>query len=1145
MVDCVGQQLGNYRLIRLLGRGSFAKVYLGEHLHLGTEAAIKVLHTQLMDDEVEHFRREASIIARLEHPHIVRVLEFDVEENTPFMVMSYAPHGSLRDHHPKGTQLPLETIVFYLKQVAEALQYAHDERLLHRDIKPENLLLGRNNNVLLSDFGIAIMAQSLRNQQTQDTAGTIAYMAPEQLKGYPGPASDQYALGIVVYEWLTGERPFQGSFAEVVSQHMSVPPPPLNSKVAGIPLIVEYVVMTALAKDPQQRFESVQAFATALEKASRAEVSGRTDLMIAWEHPASAGHIQKNNLPVQLTPLIGREQEVAMVRTLLQQPEVRLVTLTGPGGIGKTRLGQYVATEMHDDFADGVCFVPLAPISDPALVVFTIAQTLGLKEVGDRSLLDILKVSLQDKRLLLLLDNFEQVTMAAPGLSELLAACPHLKILVTSRAVLHIRGEHEFEVPPLSLPDLAHLPESKAISQYAAVDLFMQRATAVKHDFQMTISNARSIAEICVYLDGLPLAIELAAARIKLLSPQTLLTRLTHRLQVLTNGAQDAPVRQQTLRNTIKWSYDLLDAQEQRLFRRLSVFVGGCTLLAVEAVSTALRDGALPILDMVSSLIDKSLLQTTEQEGGEPRLRFLETIREYGLEMLTANGEEEVTRWAHAAYYLALAEEEEPKLEGPHQAMSLELLDRENENLRAAMRWALEHGDEEVEIALRLGGALWRFWLARGHLSEGQNFLKLVLAGNEKAEAPTQAKALNAAGTLAWFLGDYNRAEVLFEENLALCRKLRDRKGIAYSLGGLGRAAMGKRNYAAARSLTEESLVILREIGDKWGSAYALEILARVAYSQGKGTETYRLLEESVALLRELDAKGDVVWPLLYLARVSINRGDHARALSLLEEVIVHCKEIGNRWGIAYALGLQGQSALHQGNVDKAKSLLNESLRLNREIGDRRSIARSLLLMASIAVLQDDHATARGLYEESLVIAKELGHKRFVASCLEGLANVTFAEGEPARAARLWGAAEALREAIGAPDPLVDHARMVAAARTQLGEKSFAAMWAEGRLMTPEQALTAQGRETIPETDVAGQPPVPPMRQTLTYLDGLTAREVEVLRLVAQGLTNDKVAERLFISPRTVSTHLSSIYAKIGVSSRSAATRYAIEHHLV
>jgi predicted ATPase/DNA-binding CsgD family transcriptional regulator/tRNA A-37 threonylcarbamoyl transferase component Bud32 len=1138
MVDHVGQQLGNYRLIRLLGRGSFAKVYLGEHLHLGTEAAIKVLHTQLMDDEVEHFRREASIIARLEHPHIVRVLEFDVEENTPFMVMSYAPHGSLRDHHPRGTQLPLDTIISYLKQVAEALQYAHDERLLHRDIKPENMLLGRNNKVLLSDFGIAIMAQSLRTQQTQDTAGTIAYMAPEQLKGYPGPASDQYALGIVVYEWLTGERPFQGSFAEIVSQHMSVPPPPLGSKVAGIPLVVEYVVMTALAKDPQQRFESVQAFATALEKASRAEASGRTDLMLAWEQPASVGYIQKNNLPAQLTPLIGREQEVAMVRALLQEPEVRLVTLTGPGGIGKTRLGLYVATEMLDDFVDGVCFVPLAPISDPALVVSTIAQTLGLK-------LDLLKASLQGKRLLLLLDNFEQVTMAAPELSELLAACPHLKILVTSRAVLHIRGEHEFEVPPLSLPDLAHLPESEAISQYAAVVLFMQRATAVKHDFQMTIGNARSIAEICVYLDGLPLAIELAAARIKLLSPQTLLTRLIHRLQVLTSGAQDAPVRQQTLRNTIKWSYDLLDAQEQRLFRRLSVFVGGCTLQAAEAVSAALSDGVLPILDIVSSLIDKSLLQTTGQEGGESRLRFLETIREYGLEMLAASGEEEGTRWAHAAYYLALAEEEEPKFEGPQQATSLERLDRENENLRAAMRWALERGGEEVEIALRLGGALWRFWLARGHLNEGQNFLKLVLAGNEKVAAPTQAKALNAAGTLAWFLGDYRRAEALFEESLALHRKLRDRKGIAYSLGGLGRTAFGKRNYAAARSLTEESLVILREIGDKWSIAYALEILARVAYSQGEGTETYRLLEESVALLRELDAKGDVVWPLLYLARVSINRGDHATTLSLLEEVIANCKEVGNKWGIAYALSLQGQSALLQGNVDKANSLLKESLRLNREIGDRRSIARSLLLLASMAVLQDDHATARGLYEESLVIAKELGHKRFIASCLEGLANVTFAQDQPAKAARLWGAAESLREAIGAPNPLVDHARMVAAARTQLGEKIFAAMWAEGRMMTPEQALIAQGRETIPETDLAGQPSAPPARQAPTYLDGLTAREVEVLRLVAQGLTNEQVAERLVVSPRTISTHLTSIFGKIGVSSRSAATRYAIEHHLV
>src|SRR5437899_1351726 len=346
----------------------------------------------------------------------------------------------------------------------------------------------------------------------------------------------------------------------------------------------------------------------------------------------------RHNLPAQLTPLIGREQEVTAVDTLLRHPEVRLLTLMGPGGVGKTRLGLEIAAELLDDYPDGVCFVPLATISDPELVVPTIAQVLGIKEAGEQPVANLLQASLQDKRLLLLLDNFEQVTAAAPRLADLLADCPQLKILVTSRAVLHIRGEHEFPVPPLALPDLTHLPGSQALSQYAAVALFLQCVQAASPDFQVTPTNTRTIAEICVRLDGLPLAIELAAARSKLLPPQALLTRLGHRLPVLTSGARDAPVRQQTLRNTLAWSYDLLAVEEQRLFRRLSIFVRGYTLEAVEGLYTALGEIPADVLDGVASLMDKSLLRQVEPDGQEPRLLMLATIREYGLETLTASG---------------------------------------------------------------------------------------------------------------------------------------------------------------------------------------------------------------------------------------------------------------------------------------------------------------------------------------------------------------------------------------------------------------------------------------------------------------------------------------------------------------------------
>lgn len=453
----------------------------------------------------------------------------------------------------------------------------------------------------------------------------------------------------------------------------------------------------------------------------------------------------KHNLPAQLTLLIGREREVAAACLLLRRPEVRLLILTGTGGVGKTRLALQIATELLADFADGVCFVSLAPISDADLVVPTIAQTLGLKEIPGQPLLALLKTSLSEKHLLFLLDNFEQVAAAAPQLSELLIACPHLKILVTSRAALYLRGAHEFPVPPLALPDLARLPESETLSHIAAVALFLQRAWASEPDLQLTAANARAIAEICVRLDGLPLAIELAAARSKLLPPQALLARLDQPLAVLTSRALDVPTRQRTLRNTILWSYQLLDDWEQKLFRRLCIFVGGCTLGAVEAICNSLDDavGMLPILDGVASLIDKSLLRQTEQESQEPRLMMLETIREYGLECLALGGEMEIVRRTHAHYYLALAEEAEQELGGPQQVGWLEQLEREHDNLRAAMRWSLEQGKarDNLEMAWRLGNALRWFWQRRGHLNEGRIFLERALAGSQGSVTLGRAKA--------------------------------------------------------------------------------------------------------------------------------------------------------------------------------------------------------------------------------------------------------------------------------------------------------------------------------------------------------------------------------------------------------------------
>jgi len=680
-----------------------------------------------------------------------------------------------------------------------------------------------------------------------------------------------------------------------------------------------------------------------------------------------------HSLPAQLTPLIGRRQEVAEVWALLQRPEVSLVTLTGIGGVGKTRLSLQVATDLLDDFADGVCFVPLAPISDPDLVVPTIAQALGIKEIGERLLLDLLKAYIRDKHLLLLLDNFEQVLPAVPELSNLLADCPQLKVLVTSRAVLHIRGEHEFPVPPLALPDLTHLPGSEALSQYAAVALFLHCAEAARPDFQVTPASTRTIAEICVRLDGLPLAIELAAARIKLLSPQALLTRLGHRLRVLTSGARDAPVRQQTLRNTLAWSYDLLDAEEQRLFRRLSVFAGGCTLDAVEGLSTALGELPADVLDGVASLMDKSLLRQVEQEGEEPRLLMLETNREYGLEVLASSGEMESTQRAHAHYNLRLAERAELELGGPQQAAWLERLEREHDNLRSALQWTLEQagieeameGERSIETALRLGGALRVFWVVHGHITEGRHFLERALAvgvplADTRIEASVRAKALIVAGYLAIIQNDYERAEPLCKESLALYRELEDQPGIAFALTLLGSVAWTQGNMVAARMLTEEALTIARQVDSMELAAGSLFILGLVSSSQGEYAMAYALFEEGLAMQRALGDKRGIAHSLSQLAQVLfVSQADPARVSPLLEECLMVSREVGYKEGIAAYYCVSGQLALSQRDLVLARSLAEKSVVLYKEMGHRHGTANSLALLGKVLAIEGDYAAAQ------------------------------------------------------------------------------------------------------------------------------------------------------------------------------------------
>jgi predicted ATPase/class 3 adenylate cyclase len=775
-----------------------------------------------------------------------------------------------------------------------------------------------------------------------------------------------------------------------------------------------------------------------------------------------------NNLPIQPTPFIGREKDVAAVGDLLQRESVRLLTLTGPGGVGKTRLALQVAADVSEHFKDGTWFVSLAPLQDPNLVLPTISQTLGLRETaGQRAQVDQvdqLTVFLREKRPLLLLDNFEHVQPAAVPVADLLAACPLLKILVTSREPLHLRAEQEFAVPVLAVPDPQHLPDLVTLSQYEAVALFIERAQAVQPEFQVTNANAPAVAEICARLDGLPLAIELAAARIKLFPPQALLARLGQRLQFLTQSARDTPARQQTLRQTLRWSYDLLSAPEQQVFWRLAVFVGGCTLPAVEAAAATSGDDASTVLERVASLLDKNLLQQTEQEGREPRLQMLETIREYGWDCLTSSGELEAVREAHALYFLALAEEGAPQLTGSEQAVWRDRLTRDEDNLRAACAWILEHAHETggLERAVRLGDALTEFWQLQGRVREGGAYLTAVVAASDGAEAALRARVLCAGAAGALMQDDPNRAGALLQESLTLFRALGDTHNIAYCLCGLaGLANMGGTNYQSVAAQYEEGLALYRALGDRLMIARVLVEMAWIVSQSGAYRQGLACYEEALVLHRSLGNTRGVAWCLMTSAGCLVFAlEDQSTVHARLEESLALFRSLGSEYGLTNHAFFSAWIAFYQGDLAAAQPLAEQSLAFFREAGMSFLVSGSLALVGRIAVKQGDLAVARAVLEESLREARKLPLNFNTALCLEGLAQAVAAQGKPAWAAQLWGGAEVCRERCGVPMWPVDRRNYedeIAAVRLQLGEQAFAQAWAEGRAMTLEQLLAGRG----------------------------------------------------------------------------------------
>jgi predicted ATPase/DNA-binding XRE family transcriptional regulator len=639
------------------------------------------------------------------------------------------------------------------------------------------------------------------------------------------------------------------------------------------------------------------------------------------------------NLPVPRTRLIGREQAVAAVRQLLLRDDVGLVTLTGPPGTGKTRLSLQVAADVLDRFEDGACFVELAPISDPALVPSTIAQTVGVRDVVGRPLLDVLLDALRDRQLLLVLDNFEQILPAAAVVDALLQACPRLTVLVTSRAALQLRGEHEYPVPPLALPDSEQPITPDTLSKYGAVALFVERATAITPDFVLTNANAPTVAEICARLDGLPLAIELATARIRLLPPEAMLPRLGHGLDLLAGGRRDLPARQQALRNTISWSYDLLSEAEQRLFRCLGVFVGGFTLDAAESVCKVEGDLGIDVLDGLESLVSKSLVKQQADAAGDPRFTMLETIREYALEQLQASGERELLQRRHAAVYVGLAEEARPHFAAFDQVRWLDRVERDRDNLHTALRWAIER--EDAELGMRLAWSLAIFWYWRGYHSEGLTLQGAVLALPAGPElAGLRARLTQGIGFLAVRQGDYPTARALIEESLASARRQDDRELLAGILVGYGRVTRQIGDIAAAQPVLQECLVLSRELGLTRYVAEALLNLGVIALDADRDIDAaWALSEESLALYRGLGNRRMAGTLLRTMGRIARLRGDTSSARAFVGESLVAFGEVGDYGEVPSVLNVLAALDADGGQLERAVRLVAAAATLADRMG--------------------------------------------------------------------------------------------------------------------------------------------------------------------------------------------------------------------